>query len=303
MRHTSNLDLPVLDLPWKYQHHYQLTEYLRRRDQYAPTNSFRWRSTAIDFASQIHPIPACYSGSFWKAARRTSILYDWMGHGYNHFKRGRHKTKQSPVPQDTIIPCKHCGQHDDQAHIMLLCTNPLLTPIRITARVQQARIAAELQRESTSPIERHFIDQLTLASWLSASPTTARIWTGMWTQDTLTALFPVHHDMHSPMCKADRYKYRKVAKMLSQPLIAAYKKMVCIGTPAPMTTASQHRYRISNKTKHHTSLLFQQQAQATTHNDLTHLHMSTNNSCTAYSYSDAAFRLTDVETGTIINNV
>ena len=203
MRHTSQLSIPVLDLPWKYQHQFQLSQYLLRRDQYGPPHSQRWRDTEIDFAVSVHPIPSQYNGSFWTAARRTCILYDWMGHGYNTSKRNRKNHPHTALPVPPMAPCKFCSQHDDQAHIMLTCTNPLLSPIRIAARVHQATIARQLLRESSSNTERFFIEQLNLASWLSSPPVTARIWTGMWTKETLIALLPPSHDMLSPMCRAD----------------------------------------------------------------------------------------------------
>jgi hypothetical protein len=203
----------------------------------------------VEFAASVNPIPSHYQGSFWKAARRACIIYDWLGHGHNVQKR---------IGINSLhAPCKHCGQHDDQAHIMLLCTNPLLSPIRIEARKHQEAIANKLQKESKSNIERHFIEQFTLASWISSSPTTARIWTGMWTRDILTALFPPTHDMLSPMGKSDRYRYRRIVRLLMHPLTCAYKKMICIGTSgsvSPTPTATTRPY-ISSKTKQSTSLI------------------------------------------------
>ena len=184
---------------------------------------------------------------------------------------------------------------------MLLCTNPLLSPIRIAARVHQATIATKLQRESTSSTEQHYIEQFTLASWLGTSPTTARIWTGMWTQDTLVALFPQQHDMLSQMCKADRYKYRRITRLLTAPLLDAYKQMIRTSTNSPvLTPAFTSRPPISGKTKHRTSLLLHQSNSLAITNNLAHLYMSPNSSHTAYSYSDAAFSLTDEEIGTRI---
>ena len=303
MRHTSNLHIPVLDLPWKYQYRHQLSQYLQKRDRYTDGISLRWQSTEIDFANSVHPIPQHYTGSYWKAARRTSLLYDWKGRGYNHFKKSK-RSSSSPAQLTPHVPCKYCGQHDDQSHIMLQCTKPLLSPIRIAARVKQARIVSELQSKTTSRLESHFIEQLHLASWLSTSPTTARIWTGMWTKDTLAALFPSSHDMLSPMAQSDRHKYRCITRRLTQPLIEAYKQMICVGTtaPAPLHDYLQTR-PISSQTKHHTSLLFHQQAHAAHNNQLDHLYMSSNNSYTAFSYSDAAFSLTDAEVGTIVHNL
>ena len=57
MRHTSQLNITVLDLPWKYQHQFQLTQYLYKRDQYGPPHSQRWQGAEIDFAACVHPIP------------------------------------------------------------------------------------------------------------------------------------------------------------------------------------------------------------------------------------------------------
>lgn len=168
------------------------------------------------------------------------------------------RVRQEVAQPDTHIPCHHCGQHDDQAHIMLLCTNPLLSTIRIKARVYQTAIANKLLLESTSNIEKFFIEQLTLASWLSAPPDTVRIWTGMWIRATLTAMFPVSHDMNLPMPKVDRFKYRRIARLLTHPLIEAYKQMICIGTMAEPTRVYRRREPISSKSKHHISMVLHQ---------------------------------------------
>ena len=185
---------------------------------------------------------------------------------------------------------------------MLLCDHPSLTSIRIEANVRQAAIATKLIRESTSQLEQHLIEQFVLASWLSTSTTTARIWTGMWTKDTLTALLPVAHDMLSPLCKSDRHKFRRIVRLLTSPLIAAYKQMICIGISfAPPTNATRARPPISQRTQHHISLLIHQSSIAVRNNQLDHLFMSTNNSHTAFSYSDATFNLTDTEIGTRVN--
>ena len=231
MRHTSNHRMPVLDLPWKYQHKHQLSEYLKHRDTYAPGLSVKWQSTAIDFAHSVHPINQHYKGSYWKAARRTCLLYDWTGHGHNQLKKSTHGT--SPLPLHPHAPCRHCGQHDDQSHILLQCPNPVLSPIRIAARVSQATIAQKLQSEASSNLERHFITQLQLASWLSSSPATARIWTGMWTRAILTSMFPTAHNMSSPLSHSERHKYRRLAQLLTQPLIGAYRQMIGASSMGP----------------------------------------------------------------------
>jgi hypothetical protein len=303
MRHTANLNIPVMDLPWQYQHRYQLKQYLAKRDKYTSSTSRRWQSSEVDFAATVHPIPTHYTGSFWKAARRSSILFDWMGHGQNVQKRHKRMNAQTLPTIPLLSPCNSCGQHDNQAHIMLTCTNPLLTPIRIAARVHQATLATKLLRESTTPTERHFIEKFTMDSWLSSSPTTERLWTGMWTQDILRDLLPPDHDMLSPMGRADRIKYRRIASLLTQPLLTAYKQMICTRIHSPShSPLGLTRPSIPSLTHHRTSLLIHQSSQPTKPYSLDSLYMSPNASQTAYAYSDAAFYLTDADIGTRLNH-
>jgi hypothetical protein len=148
-------------------------------------------------------------------------------------------------------------------------------------------------------MERHFIEQLTLASWLSSPPTTARIWTGMWTTDTLRALLPPDFKMEAPMSISDRHKFRRITRLLTQPLITAYKQMIRVGTHSPLpTTAPLLRPPIFNTIHHRTSLLIHQSSQTVTTSILESLYTSRNTSQTIYSYSDAAFQLTDEDIGT-----
>ena len=120
----------------------------------------------------------------------------------------------------------------------------------------------------------------------------------------MVALFPQHHDMLSAMRKADRYKYRRITRLLTAPLIAAYKQMIRTSTTSAVPTpAFSSRPPISNKTKHRTSLLIHQGYQSDMTNTLAHLYMLPNTSQTAYSYSDAAFSLTDEDVGTRIHTI
>ena len=56
LRQTQHMDIPVLDLPWTYQHHFQLRKYLANRDQCATSPSSYWQTTATDFMNAVHPV-------------------------------------------------------------------------------------------------------------------------------------------------------------------------------------------------------------------------------------------------------
>ena len=165
LRQTDNASIPVLDLPWMYQHEAQLTAYLHDRDAYSTQPSDYWSSTSIDFAASVHPLPPAHQKSYWHAARRALQLFDWTGHGRNQLKRcKRMPTAVHPVTATDLAPCSYCGKHDDQEHIMLVCTHPDLTPIRTQAKRTQFSIASQLRRKYRAPIERYFINQFTYAS-------------------------------------------------------------------------------------------------------------------------------------------
>jgi len=86
LRHLANMTIPVLDLPWTYQHQYQLQKYLSDRDTRSGAASDYWTSTAIDFMHAVHPLNSDYTSSYWHAARRATRTFDWIGHGRNQAK-------------------------------------------------------------------------------------------------------------------------------------------------------------------------------------------------------------------------
>ena len=211
-----------------------------------------------------------------------------MGHGYNKNKRLRHQTVDSAL-------CPHCGVLDKQAHIMTECPHPLLLPIRSKAKEQQHRIATALKAKHKSPIIKYFIEQFTHASWTDPSTQTRCIWTGMWTLATLRALLHPDIQTTSPMTAPERYQYRSIVRDLTAPLIDAYKQMILLQLPSRQNIARNTTNPIPLTTKRHMRLLFHHN---NTSNVLPCMHTYPNtDSPSTFTYSDAAFSLTDVDVG------
>ena len=98
-RSATDLNLPILDDPAEYQHSAQLLKMTTRRDK--ANNDQRWSSTALEFTASIHPPK---DKSYWAAARRALIVFDWMGHGRNRAKL----TSHSPLQQAHEAKCRQC---------------------------------------------------------------------------------------------------------------------------------------------------------------------------------------------------
>jgi hypothetical protein len=43
-------------------------------------NHYYWLTTSFNFANKMHPLK---SKSYWTAARRALVIFDWVGHGRN----------------------------------------------------------------------------------------------------------------------------------------------------------------------------------------------------------------------------
>ena len=221
------------------------------------------------------------------------MLYDWMGHGYN-------QTKRLNKPTPALVPCTHCGKHDDQAHIMLECTHPALSAIRQTARLQQSSVATTLRTKHQSNLMRHLIDQFEHASWVCPSQHTRRIWLGTWTPETLQALLPVTCSIIEPMNTKDRHTYRGIVCQLTAPLIDAYTAMTQLQLSSQQLESTIMAPKLLLKTRRHMQLLFH-----TTCNDtvLPHLRNSPlNPACNTFTYSNAAFSLPDAAIGILHNH-
>jgi len=217
-RSANTHHTPILNDIIDHQHQILLDNMLRKRD--GNNEEQRWTSTAIEFACNIHPPK---NKSFWAAARRSLIMFDWIGHGRNLAKMiPRHTTRH-----DQVAACPHCKLPDNQAHCMLDCPYQTFIPIRKQARAEQARIAYGLIQKYTDPLLTHFMQTFCHASWTS-TPQTTRLWLGTWQVHTLQSL--LQQDVELPITNHSRYTYIKVAKALTAPLLYAYHQMIHVNT-------------------------------------------------------------------------
>ena len=180
------------------------------RDQW--NSEQRWTTTGLSFTSNIHQPK---DQSFWAAARRTLVIYDWLGHGRNRAKQ----CALTPEQQAQAACCSHCQQPDSQAHCMLDCTFPLYAPIRQRAKTRQASIARALLDQDI----QFFIQQFCHASW-TRSRHISRIWLGTWSTHTLRQL--LGQPIDEPMTMEQRYQYIKIARKLTEVLLEAYHEML-----------------------------------------------------------------------------
>ena len=288
---------PVLDDLITHQHRAQLTKMLTNRDQYNTEN--KWTSTAIPFANKVHPVK---NTSFWAAARRSLILYDWLGHGRNLAKM----KPPGSLAHQTAAACPHCTQPDGQAHCMLECTSPKFNTIRRRARVSQSAIAAKLLSKHECPHLKYFIQMHFHASWES-SPQTSRLWLGTWQMDTLASL--INQPIDNPLSNDQRYTYIKIARDMTKPLLQAYNEMIHINTTHnPRYRTKRHEEEeplpwlehqaVTEHAQHHAQcaelgVTWEQNPLITT--------PSLNNTCTlthttnAYIISDTAFQVEEAD--------
>jgi len=204
---------PVLGDILPFQHRTLRKQYCKKRD--LSNNCKRWTSTSLAFAHKVHPPK---NRSYWAAARRALVAFDWIGHGRN---RAKPTNQSSPTTEDSSR-CYLCGQSDSQAHCMLDCPHPPFHVIRIKARREQGEVALKLLEDNPSLNMQHFIKQFSHASWIS-STTTSRIWLGLWNQDTIKLLF--RQSISAPLSEPTRLLYAKLTRKLTAPLLSAYYEM------------------------------------------------------------------------------
>jgi hypothetical protein len=230
--HLRTADLhktPVLNDIIDYQHRAAQVAWARKRD--IRNEEQRWESTALSFASKVHPAK---DKSFWAAARRSLIVYDWLGHGRNRAKM----CNLHPAQKQQIEKCPHCSALDSQAHCMLECTHPPFTAPRLAAKQKQGKIAQKLREKHADDEHlQYFIEQLHGASWTD-SPNISRLWLGTWTMSTLQRLLGQPAD--TPMSAHQRFKYITVVKKMTKPLLIAYQTILNINTRSN-TTSSKHQ--------------------------------------------------------------
>jgi hypothetical protein len=216
---------PVLDDLIHHQHKALMHSMTTNQDQW--NEEQRWTTTALSFASKLHPPK---DKSFWAAARRALIIFDWIGHGRNRAKQ----CSLHPAQIATTEKCPHCSQLDDQAHCMLECPHIPFHALRQTAEIDQAVIALDLtHKHSRDQNLIHFIQQICYASW-TRSPNLSRIWLGTWSMHTLQQLLGQPTD--EPMTMNQRHTYIDIAKQLFQltaSLLNVYSAMIDICTVLP----------------------------------------------------------------------
>jgi hypothetical protein len=91
--------------------------------------------------------------SYWTAARRALIIFDWVEHGRNRAKN----SALSPEKRAATAKCDFCGQVDSQRHCMFECTHHQFTAILRATRISQALIAERLMQKYPSACFYHFI--------------------------------------------------------------------------------------------------------------------------------------------------
>jgi hypothetical protein len=215
-RSAADPNAIIWDDPEMHQHHAQLKKMTASRDRF--NNVQRWTKTALEFTASIHKPK---NQSYWAAARRALIVFDWMGHGRNRAKLESH----SPNQQAHEAKCRQCRLMDSQEHLMLECTHGPLNAIRCAARTKQSSLAAKLLKEhEKSPNLKHFIKSLTSKCWNKTTPDLSRYWLGTWSQDTLESL--LLQSQNAPLAMTTRDKYIEIATTLTKPLIDAYYLML-----------------------------------------------------------------------------
>ena len=221
VRSTKGRRVPILDDLLSHQHDAQLAEYIMHRENTRSQDTDRtadyWSASRLSFAAKVHPVT---NHSFWAAARRTLLIYDWIGHGRN---RAKMCTNPSDKRQQRL--CRHCRQPDSQKHCMLACPNPAFTRIRSEARIAQAKIATELM-DNIGPHQKHFIRQICAGSWIKEGPHLERLWLGTWRPEMLASL--ILPPLESHLAGTTRHKYISLARQLSAPLLTAYRQIIDI---------------------------------------------------------------------------
>ena len=209
--------IPVLDDLLPHQHRVALREYLAQRDK--RHSSDYWTTTSLALTHKLHP-PV--NSSHWARARRTLTVFDWTGHG-----RNLEKQATTPEAKRAARACKQCGSPDSQHHCMLDCAYPALRPIRQAARIEQSKVATSIRANPKyNAHHRKFAEQFCLASWQVQQPNIERVWLGLWNEATLSAL--MERDPFQRISTSSRHKYIKIARLLTAPLLAAYRQLMTL---------------------------------------------------------------------------
>ena len=303
-RTTTGSRGPILDDMLRHQHDAQLQSYLASRDTGSMGDTDRstdhWSATSLAFTAKIHPPTTT---SYWALARRTLMVFDWLGHGRN---RAKMQTKATAKARERR--CTHCHQPDSQRHCILACPHHRFTEIRTEGRIAQSKIATALMKER-GPHHKHFIQQVCTASWEKDSPHLERLWLGTWRPEMLPGL--IQPSPTARLSAANRHHYIGMARKLTAPLLTAYRALLDINITQRDRAQGFHDYQPPEHDE--------MEAEPLTSLDLTyhdHLHLaalhpqrasSTNaplpltsdriSNTTGYSLSDSTFRSTEAFNG------
>jgi len=207
---------PIFDDPADYQHRAQLNQMTSKRDK--ENNEHRWSTTALEFTASVHKPQ---NKSYWAAARRALIVFDWMGHGRNRAKL----TSLSPTQQQHEAKCRQCGMPDSQQHLLLECSHAPLNAIRCDGRASQLIVAQKLLKtHQKSANLTHFIRQFIDHSWNPRTMELTRFWFGTWSLNTLQSL--LQQNLNTPMSLPVRAQYIKTTRQLTKPLLDAYQLLL-----------------------------------------------------------------------------
>jgi hypothetical protein len=176
-------------------------------------NYHYWSTTSFSFANKIHPLK---NKSYWIAARRALVIFDWVGYGRNRAKNSALFSEKCT----TTAKCGLRGQVDSQRRCMLECTHHQFTAIRRTATILHALIAERLMQKYHLSCFKHFIQQICHASLTDATHM-ERIWLGIWCPDTLKGLL-----LQSII--SEQYIYIEITSKLTSFLMDAYYQMLDI---------------------------------------------------------------------------
>ena len=219
LRTLAPTPIPVLNDILPFQHNVLLHKYTTSRDK-STSNPIKWSSISFAFAHILHPPK---DGSFWAAARRTIIAFDWLNHGRN---RAKHSSTTQPPPQSPTHLCKLCGLPDSREHCMLNCSYPPFSAIRREAQEAHARLLVDIKGSHTNK-QKYFATQFITGAWNRVDQRqVASFWLGLWNSTTLQCL--IKQNLRSPKTMSERRSYTALARKLTQPLLTAYYQMLDI---------------------------------------------------------------------------
>ena len=220
----NDTTFPIFTDYLTYQHHYQQRKFLENRDKDTKFYKFSyWQSTYFNLANSLRPLK---SYSFWKAARRTQIWFDWVAHG-----RQRAKMELNSQKQAQLLKCILCGQNDKQEHIIFDCSHCSLTTTRSTI-LKSIKRTAKPFLESKNPQIKKFTEKFLQYTTRTHSTFTRRLWLGLWSQELLEILCRDIIPKNERFSAFQILEIKSIIRSLSRPLWRGYIKLIKIAQKA-----------------------------------------------------------------------